>query len=1162
MKRELFSKRPQPYYIYAPDYRRSSAGIRVMHMLCDALNRSGHEAYVVCSVLNPQLITPCLTDEVMALHRAQGLEPIVVYPEIIDGNPLAGKVVVRYLLNKPGHLGGTGDYGRDDLFFVYMRGLLQPGIPEQNILHCPAIDLSIFKPPTDPAKRVPGKVCYYQGRGGQAKLDPTLLSPDAVEITPAYPASWEDLADLFQQCEYFYLGERSGLAAEAALCGCISIVVPGKWAPEPLSLSENNSYGTAWGNTPEAIERARDTLHLLAERQVRHHADFWLALDHFIEITQAAGERMASGDRRGHLSWLRERCPDRRQLELMTQQLAESHVPGIAVVVQVTGDDCAALGRTLDSLRQSLYAPSQVWVMGGEPVAAAGIQWLSCEAVSPAATVNEVVRQTPCEWLLLVQAGVEFSTSGLLMIALALTRTPESCRAVYADEAVRLENGVVEVVLRPDLNLDLLLSYPGSHSKHWLYRRESLLQLDGFAVNSATAYELEYQLRLIMQDGLAGIRHVSEPLLIADAARAGAHADESAVIAAHLRQRGYPTAQALPLAHAPGRYRIDYQHVRRPSVSILIYLEGELLRLQRCLEILLAQTAYDDYEVVLIEPGRADASLVQWLDMVAQIDHQRFQVLRFMPGQSRAAMCNAAAEDARGEYLVWFDAGVGVLEKDWLQALLNHAQRPEVGAVGGKLQTGVGAVYGAGLVLGLGGTVGSAFEGASHHDGGYMGRLGLDHNCAVLAQECLMLRRQVFLEQGGFEVESLLTPWITLDLCLRLQEAGYLNVWTPYARLLIDPFSSDAASAEEEEALYARWLPRLSCDSSYNANFALHSGVGFRLQSNALSWRPLQGIAPTVLVMNVNRDEGIQSRLTEPLHALSKAGLVGGAVTTELLPLVEIERYAPTSIVLQHQLDDACLRTLRHLRAFSDVFKVYDLSGYLPELESVDDFAQDEWVRRLGGTLMHVDRVVVASPALAQMLKGAHEDIRVIESGLPDSWAKLAGERRTAERPRLGWQVTKDSELLSEVVPALAHEVDWIVLGDCPASLRPFVAEQHPAPPPQHLGQTLAALNLDLALVPMEDTLVNACCADLRVLQHAACAHPVICSRVPGLVGGECLPLTRVGNDSLEWLRAIKLHLDDREASAALGDALQQSVRANWLYCGLHLEAWREAWIP
>ena len=212
--------------------------------------------------------------------------------------------------------------------------------------------------------------------------------------------------------------------------------------------------------------------------------------------------------------------------------------------------------------------------------------------------------------------------------------------------------------------------------------------------------------------------------------------------------------------------------------------------------------------------------------------------------------------------------------------------------------------------------------------------------------------------------------------------------------------------------------------------------------------------------------------------------------------------------------------------------------------------------------LMHADRVLVSTPGLAERLQGLHHDIRVLESALPVGWGRLKGERRAGDLPRLGWNAAKDDEMLEQVVPALSGEVEWVVLGECPGSLKPFVSESHPAVESGRLGEALAALNLDLALVPMADSMENACSGDMRVLQHAACGHPVICSRVPGFAAGDALPLSRAGNQPDEWLQAIRLHLSDRDASAALGDALQAAVRGQWLLEGTRLESWRRAWLP
>ena len=92
--RQLFSPPRRPYYIDAPAYRRTSAGIRVMHLLCHALNSIGEEAYVYPTETNPTLNTPLVTPEISARHKAAGREPIVIYPEVVPGNPRRAASVV------------------------------------------------------------------------------------------------------------------------------------------------------------------------------------------------------------------------------------------------------------------------------------------------------------------------------------------------------------------------------------------------------------------------------------------------------------------------------------------------------------------------------------------------------------------------------------------------------------------------------------------------------------------------------------------------------------------------------------------------------------------------------------------------------------------------------------------------------------------------------------------------------------------------------------------------------------------------------------------------------------------------------------------------------------------------------------------------------------
>ncbi|MEX3776157.1 glycosyltransferase [Pseudomonas sp. MYb118] len=1160
--RLMYAKPEHPYYFLAPAYRETSSGVVTLHYLCHMLNLSGREAYICGNdVVNPDLKTPVLTSAIAQRHVAAGKVPIAVYPEVFPGNPLNCSVVARFLLNFEGFLNGKSmDAAPSDLIFYYAARLAEHrGDPDGDLLCVPAIDVEMFSPTAPGTVR---KGAYlYQNRHPLEKIDYSQLPADIQLLSMSNPLTLPELAKLLRQAEVMYSYEWSMTCVMAAMCGCPVIFMPGHGIDQQvLDNSFFGSTGFAMFDQPQPLDIARATLGDALLRYVERTASFWDQLDAFIAKTQASAARQADGNRLGMLDWLRQRYPLPPQLRMINERLAGPAAPTFTVLVRDDGDRLA-LARTLDSLDEQLYAGVQVCVMGSADPGRAHVQWLACDPKQPAAAINGWLENNQSDWLLLIDAGEEIIAPGLLVTALNLLDAPDTCLAVYADEALRVGGGVVDISLRPDLNLELLLAFPASLSRHWLYRREALVRLHGFDNFSGAAFELAYQLRLIGEQGVASIGHVSEPLLTANEVRKSDCAEERAVIEAHLQGRGYAQARAIALSDEPGRYRIDYGQVRQASVSILVYLQGQLANFQRCLESLLTQTHSVDYEILLVEPGNEDPALLEWLGLIEQMGENRIQVLRFMPGQPRAAMCNAAAQEARGEYLVWLDAHSAVLDADWLAALLNHAQRPEVGAVGGKLQDSRDRIVQAGLVLGLGGTVGRAFEGLQSQAPGYMGRLGLEQHCSAMGGECLMVRRALFLEAGGFDTDPSLAPWTAVDLCLRLQQAGYLNVWTPYARLLLDPAPVTCASSDQEDVLFARWLPQLARDPSYNSNFSLRAGEGFVLENNDLIWQMPQGSVPRVLACVTDQQAPGHSRLAQPLKALLEAGQVEGAAVSSLLSPVEIERLAPTTVVLQRPLDDAGLTALRRLRAFSKAFIVYDLDGYLPHMELPGNYSTDELLERLRIGMMQADRVLVGTPALAELLQGEHDDIRVVESLLPAPWGRIQSQRGVASKPRLGWMGGKDSQLLADVLPALAGEVEWVVLGDCPESMRPFLAELHPAVGQQQLAVALAALNLDLALVPMEETLNNACSADLRVLQHAACGHPIICSRVQGFVGGEVLPLSRVSNQAQDWIRAIRLHLEDRAASATLGDALQSTVRAQWLLEGERLDAWRRAWL-
>lgn len=871
--------------------------------------------------------------------------------------------------------------------------------------------------------------------------------------------------------------------------------------------------------------------------------------------------------------WVAARVLTPVQQRLVQERLQQfEQGPRIAVMLLDRDGSPESVERTLASLEgTNLYRNLEVhlFTLGPAPHAQGRAKVVTLGASDEwVAVLNRTIAEVQADWFVLVEAGVSFTPSGLLIAALDLIGAPASCQAVYADDVMRLEDGETGVILRPDLNLDLLLSFPSGLSRHWLFRHEAWLAQGGFSETVGLSFELEYQLRLIEQLGLACVGHIAEPLLTSAALRLQDNAEDRAVIEQHLRARGYE--QATVSSRLPGRYELNYGHQQQPMVSILVLVKERLAQAQRCIETLLENTVYPHYEVLLLDQGNEAPEVLSWLAGVDAMGVEQIRVLRFGGEISQAALCNQAAMQARGDFLLWLDAGAGILERDWLQQLLNHGMRPEVGAVSGKLLSADGKVWHAGLLLGLCSPSGRAFEGLAHDDAGYMQRLQVEQNYSALSGECLMLRRELFLDVGGFAEEPLLARWIDVDLCLKLQQAGYLNVWTPRAQLLLDAPAPTVASPAEEDAMYAQWLPALARDPAYNPGFSLQVAQGFKLADPELVWRPLQAWRPLPSILAHPADlYGCGNyRLIQPLNAMREAALVEGVWSVGLLHTVELERYDPDVLVLQRQIGAERLEAMRRMKAFSRAFKVYELDDYLPNLPLKNFHRQHvpkDVIKTLRRGLGYVDRFVVSTSALAEAFSGLHGDIRVIENRLPTHWWRgLQSQRRTSARPRVGWAGgvghSGDLEMIADVVKELAGEVDWVFFGMCPEKIRPYVQEVHPGVPIDRYPQLLAGLNLDLALAPVEQNLFNECKSNLRLLEYGACGFPVICSDVRCYQDG--LPVTRVKNRFRDWVEAIRMHIADLDAAAKAGDELREAVQAGWMLEGEHLHAWHQAWMP
>lgn len=300
-QKRMSIKHPNPYYIIAPPYVRTSAGVRVLYKLADMINKSGGSAFIYLrphtnhnSAASPMDIAPFLTQKTIDYHFANGLTPIVIYPEVAKVSKFSAPVRVRYLLNYDELLFKNDPLTDDDYLLSYSENIAEKitvDLPKQT-LFLPVSDPVFYSPPTKNIKRE--GACFYAGKFKYSFKGKTFPITDGLlEITRDLPTSQtpEDIRNLFQKCEYFYCYEDSALALEAMLCGCPTIFLPNKYFQKTIGSQEIAGLGYAWGTEPEQIEHAKTTVHLLRQRYLELLDNCQITVSEFIYNTQKIAQQ-------------------------------------------------------------------------------------------------------------------------------------------------------------------------------------------------------------------------------------------------------------------------------------------------------------------------------------------------------------------------------------------------------------------------------------------------------------------------------------------------------------------------------------------------------------------------------------------------------------------------------------------------------------------------------------------------------------------------------------------------------------------------------------------------------------------------------------------------------------------------------------------------------
>ncbi len=486
----------------------------------------------------------------------------------------------------------------------------------------------------------------------------------------------------------------------------------------------------------------------------------------------------------------------------MLTRLAWRPIFRVVLLADGGAAEAARIRATLASLRRQIYDDFRVLLLAARGRNARSVEALDgfddiADRVTIVRDAKEIalgaaVREAPRRPVLvcLLRAGDVLGCDAFMELALASGRDRDA-DFFYGDDRRGDRGKAIGPFFKPDWSPDLLLAtnYIG---RFWC-AAAPLLARAGVTLETLRAYG-DYDAVLRCTETANSVCHV-DAVLHEEAPRRRADPGARAAIAASLVRRGIK-ARAVP-GRLPETHRVRRPLAGGELVSIIIPMAAPEDVLAACIARLRAVTGYRPYEIIAVG-GRGDAANGSGLGAD--------RVIPCAAPTPWPKAANLAAAQARGAYLLFFEARLEVIDPDWLEALLEHGQRPEIGAVGPLILDPGGRIRHAGLFLAAPDQVRHAFRGRAADDPGYFGLAQTERNVIAVPAACVLTRRETFVANGGFD-ERHAGGQADLDYGLRLWRRGLSSLYTPHARL-VDHASGPAAAGEKSgdaRAFAQRW---------------------------------------------------------------------------------------------------------------------------------------------------------------------------------------------------------------------------------------------------------------------------------------------------------------------------------------------------------------------
>jgi len=400
---------------------------------------------------------------------------------------------------------------------------------------------------------------------------------------------------------------------------------------------------------------------------------------------------------------------------------------------------------------------------------------------------NHALHMATGEYIALMDNDDEITPDALYEIVKAINE--QEADFIYSDEDfISPEGECRKPHFKPDFSPSLLLSH--NYITHFTCFKKGLLDSVG-EFNSVFDGAQDYDLFLRLTEKASKIYHVQKVLYHWRTLETSTSVNSE--VKPEARERGKRVLEktlkrrdiyaSVEYANLPHYFRVKYTIKDNPLISIIIPFKDKPELIDVCISSILAKSSYTNYEIIGISNNSQEDATFKTMDRLKNKD-PKVSFYEYNVDYNFSDINNHAVNTyANGEHIVLLNNDTEVISPNWIEAMLEHSQREEIGCVGAKLYYPNDTIQHAGIIIGLGGYAGHSHKMYPRDHTGYFNRLNIVQNVSALTGACLMVKKSIYSEMDGLNPHDFKVAYNDVDFCLRVLEKGYLNIFTPYAEM-------------------------------------------------------------------------------------------------------------------------------------------------------------------------------------------------------------------------------------------------------------------------------------------------------------------------------------------------------------------------------------------